>query len=165
MFPKWREEVDVEELLSATLPKQSTAESVSTNEKLDLFADPILAFPPGKKGNKEKVVSSDEEVDLFPAPHVAPPLASSRALRQGKKGKQKKVASSHEELDLFLAPCVASPPASSRVLPQGKKGKGKKASPSAPSFAPIAPRHGQSHHKGGHPVAHPHLWKVGPSAG
>ena len=48
------QEVAVEEVLTATLPKQSAVESLSTNEELD----PLLASP-GKKGKKKGVQSYD----------------------------------------------------------------------------------------------------------
>ena len=41
---------DVEEVLTAILPKQS----VSSDEELDLFSNPLLASPPGKEVEKKR---------------------------------------------------------------------------------------------------------------
>ena len=67
LFQKWCQEVDVEEVLTATLPN----EPVSGDEELDVFSNPLLASPPGKEVKKKEAQSSDSEVDLF----VSPPTA------------------------------------------------------------------------------------------
>ena len=67
-FQKWCQEVDVEEVLTATLPN----EPVSSDEELDVLSNPLLASPPGKAVKKKEVQSSDSEVDLFAPPPTAP---------------------------------------------------------------------------------------------
>ena len=62
------QEVDVEEVLTATLPN----EPVSGDEELDILSNPLLASPPGKEVKKKEVQSSDSEVDLFAPPPTAP---------------------------------------------------------------------------------------------
>ena len=68
LFQKWCQEVDVEEVLTATLPN----EPVSGDEELDVLSNPLLASPPGKEVKKKEVQSSDSEVDLFAPPPAAP---------------------------------------------------------------------------------------------
>ena len=68
LFQKWCQEVDVEEVLTATLPN----EPVSGDEELDVLSNPLLASPPGKEVKKKEVQSSDSEVDLFAPPPTAP---------------------------------------------------------------------------------------------
>ena len=68
LFQKWCQEVDVEEVLTATLPN----EPVSGDEELDVLSNPLLASPPGKEVKKKGVQSSDSEVDLFAPPPTAP---------------------------------------------------------------------------------------------
>ena len=50
-FQKWCQEVDIEEVLTATLPKQP----VSSDEELDLLSNPLLASPPGREVRKKEV--------------------------------------------------------------------------------------------------------------
>ena len=65
LFQKWCQEVDVEEVLTATLFN----EPVSGDEELDVLSNPLLASPPGKEVKKKEVQSSDSEADLFaPSP-------------------------------------------------------------------------------------------------
>ena len=52
LLQKWRHEVDFEEVLTATLPK----EHVSSDEELDLLSNPLLASPPGKEVKKKRGV-------------------------------------------------------------------------------------------------------------
>ena len=68
LFQKWCQEVDVEEVLTATLPN----EPMSGDEELGVFSNPLLASPPGKEVKKKEVRSSDSEVDLFAPPTTAP---------------------------------------------------------------------------------------------
>ena len=68
LFQKWCQEVDVEEVLTATLPN----EPVSGDEELDVYSNPLSACPPGKEVKKKEVQSSDSEVDLFAPPPTAP---------------------------------------------------------------------------------------------
>ena len=68
LFKKWCQEVDVEEVLTATLPN----EAVSSDDELDIFSHPLLASPPGKEVKKKEVQSSDSEADLFAPPPTAP---------------------------------------------------------------------------------------------
>ena len=81
LFEKWCQEVDVEEVLTATLPKQSADEF---DEELDLFAI----------GKKKEVQSSDSEPDLFASPEKgkkAPPMAppaTGGVVQQWKKKKK-----------------------------------------------------------------------------
>ena len=67
LFQKWCQEVDVEEVLTATLPN----EPVSGGEGLDVLSTPLLASPPGKEVKTKEVQSSDSEVDLFAPPPTA----------------------------------------------------------------------------------------------
>ena len=67
LFQKWCLEVDVEEVLTATLPK----EHVSSDEGLDLLSNPLMASPPGKEVKNKELQSSDSEVDLFTPPPTA----------------------------------------------------------------------------------------------
>ena len=60
-------EVDLEEVLIATLPN----ESVSGDEELDVFSNPLLASLPGKEVKKKEVQSFDSQVDLFAPPPAA----------------------------------------------------------------------------------------------
>ena len=64
LFQKWCQEVDVEEVLTATLPN----EPVSGDEELDVLSTPLFASPPGKEVKKKEVQSSYSEVDLFAPP-------------------------------------------------------------------------------------------------
>ena len=68
LFPKWCQEADVEEVFTATLPK----EHVSSDEELDILCNPLLASPPGEEVKKKEMQSSDSEVDLFAPPPTAP---------------------------------------------------------------------------------------------
>ena len=68
LFQKWCKEVDVEEVLTATLPNKP----VSGDEELDVLSNPLLTSPPGKEVKKKEVQSSDSEVDLFALPPAAP---------------------------------------------------------------------------------------------
>ena len=65
---KWCQEVDVEEVLTATPPK----EHVSSDEELELFSNLLLASPLGKEVKKKELQSFDSEVDLFAPPPTAP---------------------------------------------------------------------------------------------
>ena len=67
LFQKWCQEVDVEEVFTATLPN----EPVSGDEELDLLSNPLLDSPPDKEVKKKAVQSSDLEVDLFAPPSTA----------------------------------------------------------------------------------------------
>ena len=51
LFQKWCHEVDVEEVLTATLPK----EHVSSDEELHLLSNPLLASPPDREVKKKEV--------------------------------------------------------------------------------------------------------------
>ena len=106
-FQKWRQEVHVEEVLTATLPK----EHVSSDEEFDLLSEPLLASPPGKEVKKKEVQSSDSEVDLFAPPPTAP------MPQQHEKGKK-------------ALPSAPPPPVPQNMV------KGKKALPSAPTINP-----------------------------
>ena len=64
LFQKWCQEVDVEEVLTATLLN----EPVSGYEELDVLSIPLLASPLGKEVKKKEVQSSDSQVDLFAPP-------------------------------------------------------------------------------------------------
>ena len=66
-FQKWCQEVDIEEVLTATLLKQP----VSGVKELDLLSNPLLASPLGKDVRKKEVQLSDLEVDLFAPPPTA----------------------------------------------------------------------------------------------
>ena len=68
LFQKWCQEVDVEEVLTATLPN----EPPSSDEELDVLSNPLLASPPDKEVKKKEVQSSESEVDLFAPPPTAP---------------------------------------------------------------------------------------------
>ena len=68
LFQKWSQEVDVEEVLTATLPN----EPVSGDEELAVLSNPLLASPPCKEVKKKEVQSSDSEVNLFAPPPTAP---------------------------------------------------------------------------------------------
>ena len=68
LFQKSCQEVEIEEVLTATLPN----EPVSGDEELDVISNPLLASPPGKEVKKKEVQSSDSEVDLFAPPLAAP---------------------------------------------------------------------------------------------
>ena len=50
LFQKWCQEVDVEEVLTATLHN----EPVSGDEELGVLSNPLLAFPPGKEVKKKR---------------------------------------------------------------------------------------------------------------
>ena len=78
LFHKLCQEVNVEEVWTATLPD----ELVSGDEELDVLPNPLLASPPGKEVKKEEVQSSDSEVDLF-----APPPYGACATEEG-EGKE-----------------------------------------------------------------------------
>ena len=68
LFQKWCKEVDVEEVLTATLPN----EPMSSDEELDVLSNPLLASPLGEEVKKKEVQSCDSEVDLFAPPPTAP---------------------------------------------------------------------------------------------
>ena len=51
LFQKWCQEVDVEEVLTATLPN----EPVSGDEELDVFSNPLVASPRGKEVKEKEV--------------------------------------------------------------------------------------------------------------
>ena len=68
LFQKWCQEVDVEEVLTATLPN----EPVSGDEELDVLSNTLLDSPPGKEVKKKEVQSYDSEVDFFSPPPMAP---------------------------------------------------------------------------------------------
>ena len=67
------QEVDIEEVLAATLPN----EPVCGDEELEVLSNPLLASSPGKEVKKKEVPSSDLEVDLF-----APPPYGHRATHE-----------------------------------------------------------------------------------
>ena len=67
-FQKWCQEVDVEEVLTATLPN----EPVSGDKELDVLSNPVLASPPSKEVKKKEVQSSDSGVELFAPRPTAP---------------------------------------------------------------------------------------------
>ena len=54
LFQKWCQEVDIEEVLTTTLPKQP----VSNDEEMDLLSNPLLASPLGKEVRKKEVPPS-----------------------------------------------------------------------------------------------------------
>ena len=66
LFQKWCQEVHVEEVLTATLPKAP----VSSDEEL-YFSNPLFTSPLGKEVREKEVQSSDLEVDLFTPPPMA----------------------------------------------------------------------------------------------
>ena len=55
LFQKWCQEVEVEEVLTATPP----GEPLSGEEELDVVSNPPLGSPPGKEVKKKEVQSSD----------------------------------------------------------------------------------------------------------
>ena len=68
LFQKRCQEVDVEEVLTATLLN----EPVSGDEELDILSNPLMGSPPGKVVKKKEVHSSNLEVDLLAPPPRAP---------------------------------------------------------------------------------------------
>ena len=127
VFQKWCEEMDVQEVLIASLPKQSTAESVSTDES-HLF----WPLREGTRGRKKRLYHPIWRWASFGHPFWPLRKPQAESCGKGRRGNGQKVASYGEALDLFACPPLTSPPTYDRVLPQRKKGKGKKASPGAP---------------------------------
>ena len=64
LFQKWCQQVDVEEVLTTTLPN----ELLSSHKELDVLSNPLLASPPGTEVKIKEVQSSDSGVDLFAPP-------------------------------------------------------------------------------------------------
>ena len=80
LFQKWCREVDVEEVLATTLPK----EQVSSDEELDLLSNPLLASPLGKELKKTDFQSCDSEVGLLHLWASYGPCATAKG--EGKEG-------------------------------------------------------------------------------
>ena len=109
---EWCQEVDVEEVLTATLRNKP----VSSDKELDVLSNPLMASPPDKEVKKKEVQPCDSEVDLFAPSPTAP------APKQKVKGKK-------------ALPSAPPPPKvkGKKALPTASpKVKGKKALPSAP---------------------------------